>query len=158
MSYKIASDCKAIIVVFWAKQNESWKALKCVCNFFKEKWVARKILFPTFSNGALRCCFDNAADGYINLLGTIPERIKAVGKCGRRKNKYNQQILSKKKALSLLETQGFQDTGRGTKTRTLDTRFWRPLLYQLSYTPMYSVVATFRLYHFYSRKSSVYYA
>ena len=26
--------------------------------------------------------------------------------------------------------------GRGTKTRTLDTRFWRPLLYQLSYTPM----------------------
>ena len=25
--------------------------------------------------------------------------------------------------------------GRGTKTRTLDTRFWRPLLYQLSYTP-----------------------
>ena len=26
--------------------------------------------------------------------------------------------------------------GRGTKTRTLDTRFWRPLLYQLSYTPV----------------------
>ena len=26
--------------------------------------------------------------------------------------------------------------GRGAKTRTLDTRFWRPLLYQLSYTPM----------------------
>ena len=25
--------------------------------------------------------------------------------------------------------------GRGTKARTLDTRFWRPLLYQLSYTP-----------------------
>ncbi len=25
--------------------------------------------------------------------------------------------------------------GRGAKTRTLDTRFWRPLLYQLSYTP-----------------------
>ena len=27
--------------------------------------------------------------------------------------------------------------GRGRKTRTLDTRFWRPLLYQLSYTPMW---------------------
>ena len=26
--------------------------------------------------------------------------------------------------------------GRGTKARTLDTRFWRPLLYQLSYTPV----------------------
>ena len=26
--------------------------------------------------------------------------------------------------------------GRGRRTRTLDTRFWRPLLYQLSYTPM----------------------
>ena len=26
--------------------------------------------------------------------------------------------------------------GRGRKIRTLDTRFWRPLLYQLSYTPM----------------------
>ncbi len=27
--------------------------------------------------------------------------------------------------------------GRGRRTRTLDTRFWRPLLYQLSYTPIY---------------------
>ena len=26
--------------------------------------------------------------------------------------------------------------GRGRKIRTLDTRFWRPLLYQLSYTPI----------------------
>ena len=26
--------------------------------------------------------------------------------------------------------------GRGRRTRTLGTRFWRPLLYQLSYTPM----------------------
>ena len=25
--------------------------------------------------------------------------------------------------------------GRGRRTRTLDTWFWRPLLYQLSYTP-----------------------
>ena len=27
--------------------------------------------------------------------------------------------------------------GRGRKIRTLDTRFWRPLLYQLSYTPVW---------------------
>ena len=26
--------------------------------------------------------------------------------------------------------------GRGRRIRTLDTRFWRPLLYQLSYTPI----------------------
>ena len=34
------------------------------------------------------------------------------------------------------------DDGRGTKTRTLDTRFWRPLLYQLSYTPKCLIVVT----------------
>ena len=27
--------------------------------------------------------------------------------------------------------------GRGRRTRTLGTWFWRPLLYQLSYTPIY---------------------
>ena len=27
--------------------------------------------------------------------------------------------------------------GRGTRDRTQDTRFWRPLLYLLSYTPIY---------------------
>ena len=27
--------------------------------------------------------------------------------------------------------------GRGRRARTLGTRFWRPLLYQLSYAPMY---------------------
>ena len=27
--------------------------------------------------------------------------------------------------------------GRGRRIRTLGTRFWRPLLYQLSYTPMW---------------------
>ena len=29
--------------------------------------------------------------------------------------------------------------GRGSKNRTHDTRFWRPLLYLLSYTPKYKV-------------------
>ena len=30
--------------------------------------------------------------------------------------------------------------GRGTRIRTQDTRFWRPLLYQLSYAPMREIV------------------
>ena len=30
--------------------------------------------------------------------------------------------------------------GRGSKNRTHDTRFWRPLLYLLSYTPKYRTV------------------
>ena len=35
------------------------------------------------------------------------------------------------------ETQCFRRFfGRGRRTRTLGTRFWRPLLYQLSYTPI----------------------
>jgi len=29
-------------------------------------------------------------------------------------------------------------SGRGSRTRTCDTRFWRPVLYQLSYTPLIS--------------------
>ena len=28
-------------------------------------------------------------------------------------------------------------SGRGRRNRTLGTRFWRPLLYLLSYTPIY---------------------
>ena len=32
--------------------------------------------------------------------------------------------------------------GRGRRTWTLGTRFWRPLLYQLSYTPIYLLVVT----------------
>ena len=30
--------------------------------------------------------------------------------------------------------------GRGGRTRTRDPRFWRPVLYQLSYTPMHSYI------------------
>ena len=33
--------------------------------------------------------------------------------------------------------------GRGRKTRTLDTRFWRPLLYQLSYAPIYEAISAY---------------
>ena len=31
-------------------------------------------------------------------------------------------------------------SGRGGRTRTRDPRFWRPVLYQLSYTPMHSYI------------------
>jgi hypothetical protein len=30
-------------------------------------------------------------------------------------------------------------SGRGGRTRTRDLRFWRPLLFQLSYTPIYNL-------------------
>ena len=32
----------------------------------------------------------------------------------------------------------FNKSGRGRRARTLGTRFWRPLLYQLSYSPVYT--------------------
>ena len=37
--------------------------------------------------------------------------------------------------ISISSAWHFVTIGRGRRTRTLDTRFWRPLLYQLSYTP-----------------------
>ena len=33
-----------------------------------------------------------------------------------------------------LSGRGFQKTGTGREARTPDTRFWRPMLYQLSYS------------------------
>ena len=39
-------------------------------------------------------------------------------------------------------------SGRGRRTRTLGTRFWRPLLYQLSYTPIFLLFSTqVQVYH-----------
>ena len=64
------------------------------------------------------------------------------GVTGRRSNQLNYLAIS---LLSLqhmycntynLRCKGFFN-GRGRKARTLDTRFWRPLLYQLSYTPVW---------------------
>ena len=46
--------------------------------------------------------------------------------------------------------------GRGTKTRTQDTWFWRPLLYQLSYTPVeriYYTTSVLELQYLFSKKS-----
>lgn len=42
------------------------------------------------------------------------------------------QISGKKKSLAKMLR---IVSGRGGETRTRDTRFWRPVLYQLSYAP-----------------------
>ena len=44
-------------------------------------------------------------------------------------------IVNDEKSLETTQFQGFL-YGRGRRIRTLGTRFWRPLLYQLSYTPI----------------------
>ena len=48
-------------------------------------------------------------------------------------------ILFKTKSRLFCED-GFSCCGRGNTTRTCNTRFWRPLLYHLSYTPKMAVV------------------
>lgn len=44
--------------------------------------------------------------------------------------------------------------GRGSKSRTHGTRFWRPLLYQLSYAPICRPSLTARLFYHSARKMS----
>ena len=44
------------------------------------------------------------------------------------------QIAGKKKSLARMLR---IVSGRGGETRTRDTRFWRPVLYQLSYAPKF---------------------
>ena len=42
---------------------------------------------------------------------------------------------NKRESLEWSFSKAFRCFGRGDKNRTRDTRFWRPLLYQLSYSP-----------------------
>ena len=51
------------------------------------------------------------------------------GVTGRRSNQLNYR------AIFCIRQQCWKGSGRGRRNRTLGTRFWRPLLYQLSYTP-----------------------
>ncbi len=54
------------------------------------------------------------------------------GVTGRRSNQLNYRAINlSKTALAV------HDLGRGRRIRTLGTRFWRPMLYQLSYTPIW---------------------
>ena len=56
------------------------------------------------------------------------------GVTGRRSNQLNYRaILYSVYAIN----QGCLYSGRGRRIRTLGTRFWRPMLYQLSYTPVW---------------------
>ena len=52
------------------------------------------------------------------------------GVTGRRSNQLNYRAISLSKS-----RQAAFCHGRGRRIRTLGTRFWRPMLYQLSYTP-----------------------
>ena len=54
------------------------------------------------------------------------------GVTGRRSNQLNYR------AILISKTAKYRnDHGRGRRIRTLGTRFWRPMLYQLSYTPVW---------------------
>ena len=52
------------------------------------------------------------------------------GVTGRHSNQLNYRAMYRERAKPDLLS------GRGRRTRTLGTRFWRPMLYQLSYTPI----------------------
>ena len=54
------------------------------------------------------------------------------GVTGRRSNQLNYRAIEKYDIQLALDV-----SGRGRRNRTLGTRFWRPLLYQLSYTPIW---------------------
>ena len=56
------------------------------------------------------------------------------GVTGRRSNQLNYRAiwLQYRQQIAL-----FLSSGRGRRNRTLGTRFWRPLLYLLSYTPIW---------------------
>ena len=74
------------------------------------------------------------------------ERVKPDGKSQslNQSEPHNHATHEKRKPA---KTQCFRRFfGRGRRTWTLGTRFWRPLLYQLSYTPMWNFAWLF--YHF----------
>ena len=56
------------------------------------------------------------------------------GVTGRRSNQLNYRA---KLDLYISNSKLSELNGRGRRIRTLGTRFWRPMLYQLSYTPIW---------------------
>ena len=56
------------------------------------------------------------------------------GVTGRRSNQLNYRA---KLGFNIYQTEVRLNSGRGRRIRTLGTRFWRPMLYQLSYTPIW---------------------
>src|SRR5207253_11440551 len=61
-------------------------------------------------------------------LRTMPRRGAGVGRCST--------LFDLGSVGTLSATVVIPECGRGGATRTPDPRFWRPLLYQLSYTPV----------------------
>src|SRR6266852_3200911 len=61
-------------------------------------------------------------------LRTMPRRGAGVGRCTT--------LFDLGSVGTLLAMLVIPESGRGGATRTPDPRFWRPLLYQLSYTPV----------------------
>ena len=55
------------------------------------------------------------------------------GVTGRRSNQLNYRAI----VISISTAKAEYLFGRGRRIRTLGTRFWRPMLYQLSYTPVW---------------------
>ena len=66
-------------------------------------------------------------------MSGILSRLSKRPFCAVRRRKGVCHLNNKKEAMTIVMT----SFGRGRKARTLDTRFWRPLLYQLSYTPVW---------------------
>ena len=66
--------------------------------------------------------------------GNSSRRFLCVGKC-----KLRDEIIMRKEKQKTKKTvfKNRHFCGRGGGTRTPGTRFWRPLLYQLSYTPKF---------------------
>ena len=67
-------------------------------------------------------------------LTIIPEKSYIV----KQKFEKTTNIFSAVKQNARSSQKSSRRYGRGSKFRTHGTRFWRPLLYQLSYTPMWS--------------------
>ena len=98
----------------------------------------RRFLFPIF------CNLPFAEDRNIGMCLNYIEHIPIFGHGAANATRTHDLILTKD-VLYLLSYSSLQKSpvsycqqsfGRGRRIRTLGTRFWRPLLYQLSYTPL----------------------
>ena len=63
------------------------------------------------------------------------------------RNQHIKRINNTKQKIPILSCQDFC-FGRGRRTWTLGTRFWTPLLYQLSYTPMIQMLFTRKIFYY----------